>query len=174
MAPTAELTETPTSTVIFMARRRALTLVRKPERTKYADGTGERIVVAGERHEFVNGRLEASDPDLVAWLRAHPLLNNAESGFFELQVDIPAPVEELRELAMAGAQGNAAAVHDILERERAGHQRDLVIDSCLAALEELKLAAEAVPAASTEAPPEAPAVLPAYPPFGMGWPGGGE
>lgn len=158
MAPTAELTEMATRPAVFMARRSALVLVQKSEHQKYADTTGQRYTVKGLRHNFKDGRLETSDPELIEWLRNHELFGNSESGFFELEQKAPEPMQEMLAIAGAASRADVDALTEIVERERAGFGREMVLQAAEEALGALAEVAEAQPPA--DPPPPAPTELP--------------
>lgn len=143
----AEL-ETPTTTAIFMARRRDLVLVRVPQRTHFDPVSQEKYVTEGQRIEFREGRFETADPELIEWLRGHDRFGDSSEGFVEIEPPTPAPTVELQQLMAAAARLDVEAIETILAAERAGHERELVIEAAEAALEQIKAieAAQSPPA----------------------------
>lgn len=134
--PTIEAPEKRTAAmpVTFMARRRDLVLVMVPGRDAI-DAQHRTYVVPGSKVEFVQGRFTTDDLDVIEWLRVHPRFDDISDGFFEIEPEVPEPEGELLDLAGAGAALDDAKVLAILERERAGWDRDIVVRAAEATLE---------------------------------------
>lgn len=129
--------------VTFIARRSNLRLVEVSAFTKTND-RGQQEAFPGTSHQFVEGRLDVDDPDVLEWMREHPLHGNSMEGFIELEAAVPAPDEELEEIGRAADVLDEDAVKGVLAQEKAGHGREVVVATAEATLKSIRAAKRAL------------------------------
>jgi hypothetical protein len=129
--------------VTFIARRRNLRLVEVSAYTK-PDARGQQESFPGISHQFVDGRLDVDDEDTLEWFRSHPLHGNSTEGFIELAPAVPAPDDELTEIGAAAEELDADRVQAVLDAEKDGHKRDIVIATATVTIKSIKAARKAL------------------------------
>lgn len=171
MAATEQQAGKQVKAATFVARKRNLTLVRQPMiqtplldgrlitsqegvRYKFGEGTppGQIVKRAGE-DMMADGPLDENfnptQQDAIQWLRSHRLYN---SEFSEVgnEIDRPQPTEEefMGELTDAAMALDLETVDRLLERERATHNRSLLVQAAERAQGKLAEAADAMAAKS--------------------------
>jgi hypothetical protein len=133
----------------FVARKKNLRLIRRAE--DYAELVSGRRVKTQEpvRYEFAptgtitlragqdvmdDGPLDddfkPTSQDAITWLRAHPLYN-VEVSELGNEIDRPQPTEDefLADLTDAAISLDGEAVAALLEKERATHNRPMLVDA---------------------------------------------
>lgn len=122
--------------VIFLSTCNELRLVKSPQRRKQIGDTGQSEVIGGEDVKFREGRFEARDAEIIAWLQAHDSngIYFHEMGFGadgKVSDDTPQLMAEIVELAF---DGNVDRLADILLAERQTMSRPTVMKACEAAI----------------------------------------
>lgn len=136
-------TATKNETVTFFAQRPRQVLVKDPldhERNYRGQviKTLPRSAVefgkdGGDPHLF-----ETSDPELIKWLRSHDKFEALDGGFWELgnAPDEPKPAlaVQLETVARAAAEGDLDAIREVIDTEKATHNREPVFAAAKGAL----------------------------------------
>jgi hypothetical protein len=147
------LVSRPDSTVVFMARRTDLKLVKLRERARRNAEGDVAEVLPGERVAFVDGvlRVPASGrmrgeqgedldaAEVLLWLEGHHLLDDRFEGFWRL--DEPAPVAteaEQATLAELGMELDVAGLEEFILQEEAGWAREALLGVARGSLERAK------------------------------------
>lgn len=161
-------------TAQFLSKHRNLILWRQPPVQAYnALGQPQGLTQAGVSYQFSDGRLtltegqdlladgplEGGQPtvqDAVAWIRAQPEYNmtGIVGGFTEEGREpgrVPEPDDEMDAIGDAQVNLDAEALQRVLDAERAGYQRRVVLVAAERALERVQEAAEALRAEQASA-----------------------
>jgi hypothetical protein len=174
MAGTATIDEAlvsqPDTSVLFMARRRELRLVKTPRYPIYGPAGAKVGENPGQALQFTDGAfrcpregtvtLEDGRPadaaEILEWLESHRMLNSLEEGFWRVDPTAP-PVsqEEMRALMQAAMRLDVDTLEAIVEQERSGWGRSAIIDEAEQAIVEIRAALDAQ-GAEPEAPAENP------------------
>jgi len=132
-ATATETTGAPT--VTFVSKTNNLRLVKKNARNQPIGESGDYRQIPGEDFQFYDGVLNVSDPDDLAWLRAHGELGKL---FHERGAEADRPVEDSsalhKELVELAYDGKFAEIADILTAERSTYSRPDVLAACEAFL----------------------------------------
>lgn len=116
-------------------------------------GQGMGVLEVKEGQDLVaDGPLEDGQPtmqDAISWIRAHPDYNNTQivGGFVEDGREpgrVPEPRDELAAITAAVVALDGDAIQAVLDAERAGHDRGLVLAAAEVALDQVADAVKAI------------------------------
>lgn len=156
-APTedAALVSTPDPSLLFMARRSDLRLVKKSirpvrnaegievdktlgETLEFKEGVLRVPTGKGEQVALANG-LRVKAAEVVEWLRKHRLLGDWQEGFWEVDpVAPPASEAEMATLQDLAIDLNASGLRDFIEQEQAGWARKQILAVAAGTLERVE------------------------------------
>jgi len=155
VAEPQQFVSTPDTGEIWLARRSALRLIKRPTRqTRDAEGNPAETIY-GQTLEFTEGvfRLPAEGPvrlaygveceaqELRAWLAAHPMKDDREEGFWRVDaVAPPVSSEELHKLMELATNLDLEGLREFLAQEQAGWDREQLTSTAAGAIERLAAA----------------------------------
>lgn len=167
------LVQQPEASVLFIAKRSDLRLTKKARYPIVVPTTGERIGMtpgitvsfapSGEFRCPIEGDVTVMDPggagqatlpadELLTWLQAHPRCGDPNEGFYRVDPKAPplskAETERLVELATAG---DTESLREVIEQERAGWDRQELIEIAQGAVDRLVAMEERIRAEQREA-----------------------
>jgi hypothetical protein len=144
-------TVTKTNEVTFFAIKPGQILTMEPEDIEPIPGTRRVRKVPGKRVEFGHAGdphlFTTSDPETLDFLRGneeegiepHRLYNNPNDGFYELDNPPNAPQPTVKEqivaISKAAVTSDVEAIRQVVELEKATHNRDQVMVAARGALE---------------------------------------
>lgn len=161
------LVEAPPRTIMFLARRSGLRLVKTPRypiRGASGQQTGE---TTGEAFVFIDGRLDI-DPngtvdledgrkvpgtEVIEWLRNHRRNGDVNEGFWQVDHTAPAPsAVELSQLVEAATDLDAEKLAALIRQEVEGWNREAILSVARGALERVQGIRDQATAAAAAAP----------------------
>lgn len=146
------LVQTPEESLLFMARRRDLRLVKTPRYDRFGAGGQKMGEVPGEAVAFRDGVLrvpregkvtledgrQTDAADILEWLEGHRLNKDVNDGFWRVDPTAP-PVsqEELRSLMEIAMALDEERLRVFIDQERNGWCREELLSTAEEALERL-------------------------------------
>lgn len=131
-------TEAPIRTEEYLSSCNNLTLVRTPVRKKQLGEGADFLTTDPDRIHFVNGRLIASDPELIEWLDNHEsygtLFHKVGFGADGNTADNSAQL--IADVVKMAFEGRYQQIADVLIAERNTYSRPDVIAACETVLNE--------------------------------------
>jgi len=136
-------TETKSRPTTFVRRYRDYRLVKDPTIWNHTPQGVRYETIPGEAVEFdEQGRFETDDEKLIEWLRGHDQYNSP-IGFWELgnAPDEPKPTtqHQVEEITRLTAAGDVPKLQELIEAERATHNRENVIVQAQAGIDALEM-----------------------------------
>jgi hypothetical protein len=171
---TSSLVAQRSNTIVFLARREELRLVKTPRYPQVAPASGQRLgETRGQTFAFIDGTLrltpdadgnvhildpgEATLPleEALAFLRGHRRFRDVNEGFWEVDPTAP-PIaqEELDRIVAAATDWDTETLEEVVRQERAGWNRKDLLHVAEGSLERIRAmeakAEEAVAAKNAE------------------------
>jgi hypothetical protein len=147
----------PDGKVLYMSRRRELTIVHTPMYPRYGPGGQVTGQSPGRRIEFHDGvlRVDAEDTELVEWLDNHQFYGDLAEGFWRVELGAPVPTtEELEAIMDAAVALDAEALQAIVDAEAGGYKREAILRPAQGALDKIATLAAADPEGDPDPDPD--------------------
>lgn len=141
----------PTKSIMFLARRSDLRLVKTPRYPTFGMGGQKTGELPGQAVQFRDGRLdvpekgkmtlddgrEADASEIREWMLRHPALGNIEEGFWVVDQLAPPVSEDDLRMLMVNAT-DSEVLREIIRQEEQGWARDALLNPAREQLERVE------------------------------------
>lgn len=136
----------PDGKVLYMSRRRSLSIVVESMQPIYGPGGRVQGQTAGRTLHFKDGalRVDADDAELLAFLDEHQFYGDLAEGFWRVELAAPVPTtEELEAIMDAAVALDADKLQAIVNAEAGGYKREAILRPAQGALDKIATLAAA-------------------------------